>query len=235
MAEENKSSFPRIPVSQWWVIRNKFRQSIPATVTPGFLATALNMKESSARTNILPALVTLKIVDESGKPTDLARRWRDDDQYSKVCEQIRQEVYPQELLDAQPPPSPNREAVERWFANKTGVGEVAARKMAQVYILLCEANPSGGQEGTTAPPGKPTQRRPKPVKSRLEEKTLTGSIIESPPVSQQKIQDKLPSAVFPSLHIDIQIHISPDTSATQIDQIFASMATHLSKLMKRDE
>jgi hypothetical protein len=32
---------------------------------------------------------------------------------------------------------------------------------------------------------------------------------------------------MPSLHIDIQIHISPDTSPEQIDKIFESMATHL--------
>jgi len=31
----------------------------------------------------------------------------------------------------------------------------------------------------------------------------------------------------PALHIDIQIHISPEASADQIDQIFASMAKHL--------
>lgn len=31
----------------------------------------------------------------------------------------------------------------------------------------------------------------------------------------------------PSLHIDLQIHISPESSADQIDQIFASMAKHL--------
>ena len=30
-----------------------------------------------------------------------------------------------------------------------------------------------------------------------------------------------------ALHIDIQIHISPEASADQIDQIFASMAKHL--------
>jgi len=34
----------------------------------------------------------------------------------------------------------------------------------------------------------------------------------------------------PSLHIDIQIHISPEASAEQIDQIFASMAKHLKEL-----
>ncbi len=31
----------------------------------------------------------------------------------------------------------------------------------------------------------------------------------------------------PSVHIDIQIHISPEASAEQIDQVFKSMATHL--------
>lgn len=35
------------------------------------------------------------------------------------------------------------------------------------------------------------------------------------------------SATGPTLHIDMQIHISPEASADQIEQIFASMAKHL--------
>ena len=31
----------------------------------------------------------------------------------------------------------------------------------------------------------------------------------------------------PSVHIDIQVHISPESSADQVEQIFASMAKHL--------
>ena len=31
----------------------------------------------------------------------------------------------------------------------------------------------------------------------------------------------------PSIHIDVQVHISPDTSPEQIDRIFASMSKHL--------
>ena len=31
----------------------------------------------------------------------------------------------------------------------------------------------------------------------------------------------------PTLHIDIQVHISPEASAEQIEQVFASMAKHL--------
>lgn len=39
-----------------------------------------------------------------------------------------------------------------------------------------------------------------------------------------------------SRHIDLQIYISPETSAEQIDQIFASMAKHIfsMKRTKRD-
>jgi hypothetical protein len=35
------------------------------------------------------------------------------------------------------------------------------------------------------------------------------------------------TGLSPSIHIDIQIHISPEASISQIDQIFASMAKHL--------
>lgn len=40
-------------------------------------------------------------------------------------------------------------------------------------------------------------------------------------------QVEIRKTVSPSVHIDIQIHISPDSTANQIDQIFASMAKHL--------
>lgn len=33
--------------------------------------------------------------------------------------------------------------------------------------------------------------------------------------------------VVPTVHIDLQIHISPEASNAQIDAIFASMAKHL--------
>jgi hypothetical protein len=50
------------------------------------------------------------------------------------------------------------------------------------------------------------------------------------PVTEQKkapVPTKTQGGFAPSLHIDMQIHISPDASADQIDQIFASMAKHL--------
>lgn len=51
------------------------------------------------------------------------------------------------------------------------------------------------------------------------------------PVSPQQTSSaggpQSPPHRAPSVHIDVQIHISPEASANQIDQIFRSMAKHL--------
>lgn len=48
------------------------------------------------------------------------------------------------------------------------------------------------------------------------------------PVTDKKSAAKAASkSEGPSLHIDVQVHISPESSAEQIEQIFASMAKHL--------
>ncbi|SRR5258706_253935 len=235
MAE--KETYPTIPTRQWWGLRNKFKQSIPPNVTQGYLAAALGMGEDSAKANVLPALRAMKIIDQDGKPFERAKRWRDDEQYASVCDEIRQEIYPSELIHALAPPSPNREAVERWIANRTGAGENAAGKMASLYLLLCEADPKVGQE--VAPiPAKPNQNANKPkkvVSIAKAQKNIIESVpapVESTPAHAQKTVSM--SKPVPSLHIDIQIHIAADSSNTQIDQIFASMAKHLGKLMNPD-
>jgi len=228
MAEEEKTTYPTIPVRNWWTIRDKFKQSIPTSVTPGYLAAALGMKEKSAKANILPSLIACKIVDQDGKPTSRTKEWRDDGQYSRICEEIRQEVYPQELLDALPPPSPNRESVESWFANKTGGGQIANRKMALVYILLCEANPLSAQEVAKVPTPKATIKKSKPTPSKTSK-----AVVSVQPNTPQQLAASA-SQPAPSIHIDIQIHISSDASAAQIDLIFASMAKHLYKSTSRD-
>lgn len=48
------------------------------------------------------------------------------------------------------------------------------------------------------------------------------------PVADEKTASKAAAkSGAPSLHIDVQVHISSDASAEQIDQVFASMAKHL--------
>jgi hypothetical protein len=193
------------------------------------------MKAASAKANILPTLMQCKIVDDSGKPGDRARQWRDDGQYPKLCEELRQEIYSSELREALPPPSPDRSAVENWFANNTGVGKTAAKKMAAVYILLCAADPikqdsdvaaakprnSNSGKSTRSPGVNGKKKTPTPA-VKNPEPTITNA--SSPPSKFQ-----------PSIHIDIQIHIDPETTADQVDQIFASMAKHLGGLVTQNE
>lgn len=231
MANEQKVSYPNIPVKHWWALRKRFQQSIPTVVSPGYVATALGMKEASAKANIIPTLAAIGIIDDNGVPQDRAVRWRDDEEYSKVCTEIRKEIYPQELLDAIPGPSVDRSAVERWFASKTGVGTAAARRMAVVYEFLSEADPSKAQEISA----KTTKRTTKAGSSKKVTKAIevTTSAIKNDSKTPEVQTPVVTSANFtPSIHIDIQIHISPESSPDQIDHIFASMAKHFYKQVR---
>jgi hypothetical protein len=226
-SDDRKTTFPVIPSAHWWVLRKKFKQSIPGIVTDNYIASVLDMQLSSARANVLPALKATKIIDGDGKPLDRATRWRDDDQYSKVCEEIRRDIYPEELLAGIPNPSTNRNAAERWFANHTGGGEAAVRKITQFYMLLSEADPS------KAPDGSEPSSKVKPQGSiKANRKTQKPTLLQtSLPVTQEtlpKDQGRSPST-GPSVHITLQIHISADASTDQIEQVFASMAKHIYK------
>ena len=215
MTDERKESYPAIPAKHWWTLRKRFQQSIPSNVTPGFLATTLDMQEKSAKSNIIPSLVTMGIIDREGKPTERATRWRDDVEYPDVCREIRGELYPQELLDAVPGPPVDRPAVERWFAARKKVGQIGAKRFAVVYELLATG---------TLPEGPESPPPPAKAKSAVAGKAKGGAS-DKPAIRQEEPTGL--SDVAPSIHIDIQIHISPDAEPDQIDQIFASMAKHL--------
>jgi hypothetical protein len=128
--------FPTLPAKQWWALRTKFKQTIPTRVTPAYLAAALGMQEKSAKANVLPALLAVGLINSDGIPTERAKRWRDDDQYADVLKEMREQIYPTDLLEAIPNPKDNRASTERWFANRTGHGLSAAQKMANFYELL---------------------------------------------------------------------------------------------------
>ena len=51
-----KTSYPTLPKKHWRTLREKFKQSIPGTVTARYLAAVLNMEENFARANVLPPI-----------------------------------------------------------------------------------------------------------------------------------------------------------------------------------
>ncbi len=217
MENVKKKGYPLLPVKHWWALRERFRSSIPGVVSANYIASVLGMAERSAQANIIPSLRTMKLIDEAGKPTDLATKWRDDAQYPKVCANILKSVYPRELRDIGADASVNKDAVSRWFANHTATGADAVRKMSAMYALLCEADPA---KATKPKPGTTKSKAPKP-KSKAP-KTST------PKKSPKAVSlDEDHGARPPGLQINVQVHISSDATPEQIEQIFASMAKHL--------
>jgi hypothetical protein len=162
MAEEKKS-YPIMPLKNWFQLRKKFVISIPKEVSPNYLASSLNMTTASAKHNVLPYLRLTGLIDQDGKPTERAKMWRDDNQYKTVCDEIRSELYPQELLDLAPPGDFNRNIIKSWFAN-TGSGISQAGKQTSFYVMLCEADPTQDSTFISAPSAstktKPPTKKP---------------------------------------------------------------------------
>jgi hypothetical protein len=236
MPDDRRKTYPMMATTHWWSLRKRFRGAIPREVTPTYLASALGMNENSAKTNIMPSLRATSIVDKEGKPTDRAVRWRDDAQYAAVCEEIRTTTYPQELLDLAPDASAGRQVIQSWFANHTGAGESGAQKMTSFYVMLLEADPnkqSDAGNGGTAAKSPTRAARPTTAKAaRRAQATLQPTQQDSAASDAGSTQaaEQPPRRKQPDLHINVQIHISSEASAEQVEQIFASMAKHLKEL-----
>lgn len=222
---EKRPTYPKIPVSNWWDLRRKFRQAFPRQIDSDYLASVLSISENAARKNLIPPLRSIGLIDEDGRPTSLANDWRDDEHYAEVCKTIRERIYPPQLLDAFPPPKPDRAAVANWFARNTGTGVAAAQQMASFYLLLCEADPS--VQDTTVPATE-SGGRSKARKTTKESVAVGGRLRSGDDAAPKNLRLRSGTGLeLPSLHIDIQVHIAADAKLEQIDQVFASMAKHL--------
>jgi hypothetical protein len=223
------STFPMLPGAHWWALREKFKQSIPGVVTDSYLAAALNMQVKSARGNVLPYLRDIGLIGDDNKTQELAKTWRDDSQYATVCKQIRERIYPEDLRSAATDPSKDRSTIERWFANNTGAGASAIRRMTQFYLVLLEGDvekkpqdrSTKSNEGKT----KPSEKSPRDAKRK---EPLSPKPAESPVQNASSgAPGKDGSPSFPGVSINLQIHISSDATPDQIDKIFESMAKHI--------
>ncbi|MEW6614639.1 MAG: DUF5343 domain-containing protein [Thermodesulfobacteriota bacterium] len=209
-----------LPVAHWWTLRERFRQSMPGVVTDNYLATALSTQPMSARTNVLPYLKDMGLIDNEGKTQELAKAWRDDEQYAEVCRKIRKEIYPDELIAAVPNPSIDRSAAERWFANHTGAGSAAVKRMAAIYTVISEGDVS-----------KKLQKERQKERATTRKGTAKADKKKSAPSSTSQAIHPVPSLgdtpALPGVNINLQIHISSDATPDQIDKIFESIAKHI--------
>lgn len=224
MADQTNMGYPAISEKAWWIIRDKFKASLPSSFSPTYVKSLLSMaSDNSANSNIITPMKRLGLIDEENKPTALANQWRIDDTYKKACEAMLKTVYPTELLDLFPDESIDKNSARTWFMSK-GVGQAAADKMIALFVLLKEGKvkdkkTNSPKKGNGSTFSKETKKTP-----NIRTETVTPGetrIAESVVSHASSVSNR------PNLHIDLQIHISPESTPEQIECIFASMAKHL--------
>lgn len=226
MPLQKKKTFPLLPVAHWWNLRKKFKQSIPGIVTDNYLGTILNIRPKSARGNVLPYLKDMGLIDEEGKTLELAKNWRDDEKYQQVCKKMLDNIYPEDLIAAVPNPNEDRAAAERWFANKSGAGTNAVKRMVAIYVIIAEADLSKRPQ-SKARTKKATSESPKSKRNQVKTQAPSPAPIDPVAIPQKASQSSTPP--IPGVSINLEIHISSDSTPDQIDKIFESMAKHLYK------
>jgi len=224
----DKQTYPMIPERSWWAIREQFKKTIPNEVSVSYLKSLLSLTSDQAARNILSPLRQMNLIDDKNKPTDLASQWRSDSQYSKLCQKFVSELYPRELTDLFPDSSVDTKKAKDWFMNTAKIGSSAASKIVATFMLI--------KNGQIITPSEKKAKLPVHIssvqkKSNKKERASTASsqINKSTtgvPTTITPTETKHTSQ-NPSLHIDLQIHISPEAPADQIDSIFTSIAKHL--------
>lgn len=218
MADQS-NSYPMISEKNWWTIREKFKASVPSTVTPNYIKTLLTMgSDNSANSNVINPLKRIGLIDDEGKPTALAYDWRIDDKYKSTCDTIVKAIYPHELLDLFPETEVDRSSARTWFMSQ-GVGQGAADKMVALFTLL-KSGEIKDAKATISKKNKPVSKKPVSKAKEIDKSEHSQSV--------QSVGEKTNiQANRPNLHIDLQIHISPESTPEQIEAIFASMEKHL--------
>ena len=214
MADGEKKSFPQIPATVWWGLRERFKKSIPSAVTESLLVAELNVQATAARA-YLGELKRLGLIDEDGKPLDVAKKWRMDETYREASDQLLRAAYPEELIDTAPPDGDDREKAVRWFMQVADLGEGAARNKAGTYFMI------GGAEPPDEAPKVRAQTADRPKRQSAAKSNDNGNGEGETPTPPAGRMTAIP------LNVNVQIHISADASNDQIESIFANMKKYL--------
>lgn len=221
MADSN--SFPQLPSRVWWGVRAILNRTPRAVLDERFLSVELGVQETAAR-QYVAELKRAGILNDEGKATPLAQRWRIDDSYSEAVQEILSRSYPEGLLQVAPPGQADRSKIVAWFTRE-GLGAGTAANKAATYLLLGAAAPSEStsrSQGGAKPDSNRKIRKGENAKSQpLAASEVRSAAIRPPPLSGTRASEPLP------LNVNVQIHIGADASSDQIDNIFSAMRRYL--------
>ncbi len=178
---------------------------IPAKVSVKWLKT-IGFTSSSDNT-LIQVLKQVGFVDSSGTPGTMWSQYRGAKHKEVLGNAIRSgyaklfEVYP----DAD---QRNSNELEHVFSTSSSAGKQAIGKTVSTFKALCESaifGATGNKAGSK----------------------LSHESIHDPNQGSTGRSNQSDTPNVPSVHIDIQVHIAPESSLEQIEQIFKSMAKHL--------
>lgn len=164
---------------------------------------------SSNDASLLTVFRFIGLIDSSGAPTDVWRNYRGAQHGQVLANAIRQsysgifQVYP----DAH---TKSPAEISNVVSTTSSAGKQAIDKTVRTFQILCG-------EADFSATGQIVQAQKENVNS-------AGNSSQSAQSDQN-----MGNGPKPSIHINIQVHISPDASPDQIDKIFESMSKHLYK------
>ncbi|UXZ58789.1 DUF5343 domain-containing protein [Curtobacterium sp. Arg-1] len=223
-----RSSYPYMSKNQWFGVRNRLKQSPPRAIDIDWVIAALDATHRTAQ-NVLPQLKTLGLIDSDGRTTELVHDLRDDESYASACASIIDSVYPESLRSAHDDPSADPTRVASWFSRNARVGDAAAKQQATLYLTLLGGTLPSPDDAKPSPrTRKTTTTKPKtaPAPAAASAGAAAKDVVDRQHGEGWTPKQQQPSGT-PTIHVDLQIHISADTSDSQIDSIFQSMAKHL--------
>lgn len=211
------SSFPQIPTTVWWGVRDILSKTPKVTLNENFLAVQLNVQKTAAK-QYVTELRRVGMLSDENKATELALKWRMDDSYRAAVSEFLNRCYGEELI-ALAPTVADRERAVSWFKMQ-GLGEGSARNKAATYFLI--ASPEPGESPTRSSAGTASIKTTTP-KAKVFEKA-GGGATETESAGASNTPNG--HSIFP-VNLNLQIHISADASTDQIEAIFSSMRKHL--------
>lgn len=211
----DKTGFPQIPARVWWGVRDLINSRPKMKFDDSNLAATLNVQLAAAR-QYLGELKRIGMLDDQGAATELGERWRHDESYEAVVDELLAISYPEGLINIAPPGSADRAAVEKWFAH-SGLGTGTAKNKAGTYLMI--ANDRPGETKIRAAPQRSDKQESSTKKSVA--KPVRRDVKEDTPERKKPLQGSFP------LNVNVQIHISADASGDRIESIFAAMRKYL--------